>query len=99
VTMGELTDDQLLQVLTVPPDSLVAEYRQLLALDEIDLSFDEGALVGLVAEARKRKVGARGLRSIMERAMADILFTAPERRGEAIRVTGETVSFALADRR
>ncbi len=89
VRLEQLTDDQLAEVLTAPPDSLVNEYKQLLSLDNIKLEFEKAALRKIVETAQKRKLGARGLRSIVEQVIRDILFTAPERRGETVVITGQ----------
>jgi ATP-dependent Clp protease ATP-binding subunit ClpX len=81
VQLDELTPDELLEVLTGPPDAIVREYRELLAADEVDLTFTEPALREIVRFAWERGSGARGLRAILEEVMAEILFEAPERRG------------------
>ena len=96
VQLDELTRDELLQVLTVPPDSLVREYTELLAADEIELSFTEGALRAIVGYAVDKKVGARALRGIVEEVMGEIMFEAPERAGEKIRIDESLVSRRLA---
>jgi ATP-dependent Clp protease ATP-binding subunit ClpX len=81
VQLDELTPDELLEVLTGPPDAIVREYRELLAADDVDLTFTEPALREIVRFAWERGSGARGLRAILEEVMAEILFEAPERRG------------------
>jgi ATP-dependent Clp protease ATP-binding subunit ClpX len=91
VQLQALAEDELLQVLTVPPDALVREYTELLALDEIKLTFTPAALREIVGYAVRRKLGARGLRTIMEEVCHDIMFDAPERRGEAVRVDADHV--------
>jgi ATP-dependent Clp protease ATP-binding subunit ClpX len=91
VELDPLGEDELVQVLTVPPDSLVNEYRELLALDDVDLTFTPGALREIARHALLRKVGARGLRAIFEELMADVLFEAPERRGEAVGIDAKMV--------
>jgi ATP-dependent Clp protease ATP-binding subunit ClpX len=82
VSLEELTEDQLLQVLTAPPDAVVREYQQLLSLDDIELTFSEAALRAMVRFAVRKGLGARGLRSIVEEVLHDLMFEAPERRGE-----------------
>lgn len=81
VQLDELTPDELLQVLTGPPDAIVRQYQRLLALDEVELQFTEGALRRVVALATERGLGARGLRCVMEELMEEVLFLAPERPG------------------
>jgi len=84
VELDPLAEDELLAVLTVPPDSVVREYVELLALDGVKLAFDEGALRAVVRLAVARRLGARGLRTIVEEVCHDIMFEAPERRGETV---------------
>ena len=78
VEMEGLSEDELLAILTDPPDSIVREYRERPKLDHIGLEFDEQALRHVVRHAMKRELGARGLRSILEEVMADVMFSAPE---------------------
>jgi ATP-dependent Clp protease ATP-binding subunit ClpX len=84
VQLCELTPDELHQVLTVPPDCLVREYKDSIALDGATLDMRDGALRSIVEYAAGKRLGARGLRSILEEVLADILFEAPERRGETL---------------
>jgi ATP-dependent Clp protease ATP-binding subunit ClpX len=91
VELDPLGEDELVQVLTVPPDSLVNEYRELLGLDDVELAFTNGALREIARLALRRKVGARGLRAIVEELMDEVLFTAPERRGEKVSVDTKLV--------
>src|SRR2546430_4822420 len=71
-------------VLTAPPDSLVKEYREALKLDGVELELREGALQAVVRYAIDKRLRARGLRSILEEVLADVLFEAPERRGQTV---------------
>ena len=76
-TMSELTEDDLVHVLTEPKNSLVRQYQKLLSMDGVDLSFEPDALRELAKAALRRKTGARGLRAEMERLMTDIMYEAP----------------------
>jgi len=76
-TMKELTEDDLVRVLTEPKNSLVKQYQKLLAMDGVALSFEPAALKALAKTALARKTGARGLRAEMERLMTDVMFEAP----------------------
>jgi len=76
-TMKELSEDDLVRVLTEPKNSLVKQYRKLLAMDGVNLSFEPEALKSLAKKALARKTGARGLRAEMERLMTDIMYEAP----------------------
>jgi ATP-dependent Clp protease ATP-binding subunit ClpX len=95
VELEALAAKELLAILTEPPDSLTREYRELLAIDEVELSFTEGALKEVVGFAVEKRLGARGLRAILEEVMAEILFDAPERRGEKISVDAKYASRRL----
>ena len=76
--MGELSEDDLVRVLTEPKNCLVKQYRKLLAMDNVDLDFEPEALRALARNARARKTGARGLRAAMEKIMTGVMFDAPE---------------------
>jgi len=76
-TMKELTEDDLVRVLTEPRNSLVRQYQKLLSMDGVELKFEDDALRELARTALARKTGARGLRAEMERLMTDIMFEAP----------------------
>ena len=84
VQLSELTADELYEILTVPPDALAREYREALALDGVDLELQDGALRAIVEYSVEKKLGARALRSILEEVLADVMFDAPERRGEKV---------------
>jgi ATP-dependent Clp protease ATP-binding subunit ClpX len=95
-TMGELTEEQLVQVLTEPKNCLVKQYRKLLSMDGVDLQFEEGALRELAKDAIKRKTGARGLRAAMERVMTDVMYEAPSgKAGKKVTITAEMVKEKL----
>ena len=76
-TMKELSEDDLVRVLTEPKNALVRQYQKLLAMDGVDLEFDPKALRALAKAALERKTGARGLRAEMERLMTDVMYEAP----------------------
>ena len=73
-TMSDLTEEDLVRVLTEPKNSLVKQYRKLFRLEGIDLSFEPEAIRELAKEAVARKTGARGLRAILEELMTDLMF-------------------------
>src|SRR5262245_19017852 len=91
-----LAEDDLLQILTVPPDSIVREYQELLAMDDVKLRFSADALREVVRYSIRRKTGARGLRSIVEEVCHDLMFDAPEKRGETLVVDRDYVAERLA---
>lgn len=72
-----LTEDDLVHILTDPKNSLVKQYKQLMRYDNVMLEFEEGALRAIAKEALQRKTGARGLRSIIEETMMDVMFEVP----------------------
>ncbi len=76
-TMTDLTEDDLVHVLTEPKNSLVKQYQKLLAMDGVELTFEPAALRELAKLALTRKTGARGLRAEMERLMTDVMYEAP----------------------
>ena len=78
VELGELGEQEMIQVLTTPPDSVVKEYTANLALDDVTLKFDDSGLRAIVRHASERKLGARGLRGIMEQVCHDLMFEAPD---------------------
>ncbi len=86
VQLDKLTPPDLKRVLTEPPDAITKEFRELLALDEIDLKFTDAALDQVVRYSVDKNLGARGLRSIIEQVMSEILFEAPEQRRRAVTV-------------
>jgi len=91
VELDALSEDELVRVLAEPPDSLVREYQELLGTDDIELVFTKEALHVIVDVALSQHTGARGLRTAMETAVRDLMFDAPERRGERIVVKGDLV--------
>ena len=94
--MKELTEDQLVRVLTEPKNCLVRQYQKLLAMDGVELSFDDEALRELAKDAIARKTGARGLRAAMERVMTDVMYEASgSKAGTKVRITAEMVKERL----
>ena len=77
VTLDALDEDALVKILTQPKNALVKQYQKLMALDEVELSFDDGALKSIAHKAIARKSGARGLRAIIEDALLDTMFDLP----------------------
>ena len=91
-TMKDLSEDDLVKVLTEPKNSLVKQYQKLLAMDGVALEFEPDALRELAKTALARKTGARGLRAEMERLMTDVMYEAPGNdRMKKVVVTAETI--------
>ena len=92
VTLDALDEDALVNILTEPRNALVKQYQKLLEMDGVRLTFDEGALRLIAKEALQRKTGARGLRSIIEGIMRNVMYDVPSVEGvSACRVTKEVV--------
>lgn len=96
VQLDLLGEPELLRVLTEPPDSIVREYRELLGLDGIELNLTQDALREVVRFSIDKGLGARGLRSILEHVMADVMFEAPEHRRRQVTVDEDFVRIRLA---
>lgn len=93
VTLEALTEDALVSILTEPKNALVKQYQKLLDLDNVKLSFDKDALRLIAKEALTRKTGARGLRSIIEVIMRNVMYEIPSAKGvSACRVTKEVIT-------
>lgn len=75
--LEELTEESLVRILVEPNNSLVKQYEAMLALDKVKLTFTPAALKAIANLAIKRKTGARGLRSILENAMLDVMYKLP----------------------
>ena len=96
-TLSELDEDTLVRVLTEPKNCLVKQYRKLLAMDGVELSFGEDALHELAKNAIARKTGARGLRAEMEKLMRDVMYSAPgDDTLKKVKVTGEMVKKGIS---
>lgn len=77
--LDALDEGALRRILIEPKNAIVKQYQQLLRLDGVDLTFEQEAISSIAKEAIKRKMGARGLRSIVEEIMTDIMYEAPSR--------------------
>ena len=97
VGLSKLDQDALIKVLTEPKDALVKQYQALFSMDEVELEFSEKALVATAEEALKQGTGARGLRSVLESTLLDVMYELPSMSGvsrcsvdeDAIYGTGE----------
>ncbi len=92
VTLEELDEDALVRILTEPKNALVKQYKELFKMEDVELEFDDEALKLIAKKAIERKTGARGLRSIIEETMLDIMYEIPCREDvEKCLITKETV--------
>ncbi|MGD6841127.1 ATP-dependent protease ATP-binding subunit ClpX [Bacillus infantis] len=78
-SLSQLDEEALIEILTKPKNALVKQYQKMLELDDVELEFEEGALHEIAKKAIERKTGARGLRSIIEGIMLDVMFDLPSR--------------------
>lgn len=76
-TLDPLDEEGLIRILTEPKNSMVKQYKKLFELDGVELQFERGALEAIAQKAIKRKAGARGLRSIMEETLGDVMYSIP----------------------
>jgi ATP-dependent Clp protease ATP-binding subunit ClpX len=90
-TLGELTEDALVQILTQPKNALLKQYQKLFAMDGVELEIRPSALAAIARKALARKTGARGLRSIVEHSLIDTMFDLPTLDGVAKVVVDEHI--------
>jgi ATP-dependent Clp protease ATP-binding subunit ClpX len=90
-SLSEITEDDMVRILTEPKNSLVKQYKKLFAIDDVELNFEEDALRAIAQKAIKRKTGARGLRAILEESMIDIMYELPEYEGYELLITKEVI--------
>ena len=77
-TLKGLDQDALVKILKEPKNAIIKQYQKLLALDEVDLQFDDGALEAIARKAIKKKTGARALRAIIEELLLEIMYQIPK---------------------
>jgi ATP-dependent Clp protease ATP-binding subunit ClpX len=90
-TLNEITEDDMVHILTEPKNALIKQYIKLFEMDDVKLEFEKDALKELARLAIVRKTGARGLRSIIEDIMLDIMFDLPKYKNKTITITKEVV--------
>ncbi len=90
-TLGEISKEDMVRILVEPKNSLVRQYQKLFEIDNVNLSFEEDALTLIAQKALDRKTGARGLRSILEEILLDIMYELPELEGYEVIITEDVV--------
>ncbi|MBT8344067.1 MAG: ATP-dependent Clp protease ATP-binding subunit ClpX [Sulfurovum sp.] len=90
-TLGEISKEDMVRILVEPKNSLLKQYQKLFEIDDVKLSFEEDALTRIAQKALDRKTGARGLRSILEEILLDIMYELPELGGYEVVITDEVV--------
>ncbi len=90
-SLSEISEEQMVRILTEPKNSLVRQYKKLFAIDNVELNFEEDALLAIAKKSIDRKTGARGLRAILEENMIDIMYELPEYSGYEVIVTKDVI--------
>jgi len=92
ITLEELDEDALVEILTKPKNALVKQYKELLKFDDVDLIFDDDALKYIARKAIEKKAGARGLRGVIENTIMNVMYEIPSRDDiKAVKITKESV--------
>jgi len=90
--LSEIDEDAMIHILTEPKNSLVKQYSKLFKMDNVDLEFEKDSLKEIAKAAIKRKTGARGLRSILEEVMLDVMYELPEYKGKTVTITQDVIN-------
>ncbi len=90
-TLNEITRDDMIKILVEPKNSIVTQYKKLFEIDNVRLTFNQDALESIAQKAIDRKTGARGLRSIMEEVLIDIMYDAPNLENYEVVITKDVV--------
>jgi ATP-dependent Clp protease ATP-binding subunit ClpX len=91
-TLNEITQEDMVRILSEPKNSLVKQYQKLFEIDGVTLTFEDEALVFIAQKAIDRKTGARGLRTILEEILLNIMFELPELTGYEVIITEDVVT-------
>ncbi len=89
VGLEDLDENAMVKILTTPQNNLISQFKTIFKLDGIELCFDDTALHSIAKKALKLKIGARGLRTVLEENMLDLMFSSPSEKPEKIVVSGE----------
>ena len=81
VSLNNLRKEDLQRIITEPRNSVIRQFQESMKLDEVNLAFEEAAIEAIAEKALERKTGARGIRSIVEAAMIEIMFDLPSTKG------------------
>ena len=92
ITLEELDEEALVEILTKPKNALVKQYKELLKFDDVELIFDDEALNYIARKAIEKKAGARGLRGVIENTIMNVMYEIPSRDDiKAVKITKESV--------
>ena len=89
--LEDIDEEAMIHILKEPKNSLIKQYSKLFKMDDVELKFDEESLKAIAAAAIQRKTGARGLRSILEDIMLDVMYELPEYKGKTVTITKDVV--------
>jgi ATP-dependent Clp protease ATP-binding subunit ClpX len=90
-TLGEISEEDMVRILVEPKNSLLKQYKKLFEIDNVILNFEDEALSLIAQKAIERKTGARGLRSILEEVLLDIMYELPELAGYEVIITKDVI--------
>jgi len=91
-TLEKISVSDMVRILTEPKNALVKQYQALFALDDVTLTFEPSALEAIAKKAIERKTGARGLRSILESILLEIMYELPDLKGYEVIITEDVVN-------
>ncbi len=91
-TLGEISKEDMVRILVEPKNSLLKQYQKLFKIDDVKLTFEENALSLIAQQAIDRKTGARGLRSILEEVLLNIMYELPELEGYEVIITEDVIA-------
>jgi ATP-dependent Clp protease ATP-binding subunit ClpX len=90
-TLDKLTEEDFKLILTKPKNAIILQYQKLLKMDDIDLVFEEEAINAIAKKVFKKKIGARGLRNVIEDLLSDVMFESPSKNISKIKITEDVV--------
>jgi len=91
-TLENISIENMVRILKEPKNSLVKQYQALFAMDDVTLTFEESALIAIAKKALERKTGARGLRSILETILLEIMYELPDLKGYEVIITEDVIT-------
>lgn len=91
-SLDELTEDALVRILKEPKNALTKQYMKLFAIDDVELEFDNSALISIAKKAMECKTGARGLRAILEKMLLDTMYHMPDYKNKIVLITKDVVT-------
>jgi ATP-dependent Clp protease ATP-binding subunit ClpX len=91
-TLQEIDEEAMIHILTEPKNALIKQYQKLFLMDDVKLKFEKNALKEIANKAIERKTGARGLRSILESVMLDIMYELPDYKNKTVTITKDVIN-------